>query len=61
MLDAQSLNRMWDEFSGEQISLHNKLKNTDKDNNDLNKELSLVNSILTNLIKLRNLRNKKID
>jgi hypothetical protein len=61
MLDAQSLNRMWDEFSTEQISLHNKLKNTDKDNNDLNKELSLVNSILTNLIKLRNLRNKKLD
>lgn len=61
MLDTQALNRLWDELSQEQLSLHNQLKNSEKDNNDLQKQLSLVNSLMTNLVKLRNLRNKKLD
>lgn len=61
MFDTQELNRLWSDFSQEQISLHNQIKNADKDNNDLNKQLNLINSILTNLIKLRNLRSKKIE
>lgn len=61
MLDTQALNRLWDELSQEQLSLHNQIKNSEKDNNDLQKQLSLVNSLMTNLVKLRNLRNKKLD
>jgi hypothetical protein len=61
MLDTQALNRLWDELSQEQLSLHNQLKNSEKDNSDLQKQLSLVNGLMTNLVKLRNLRNKKLD
>jgi hypothetical protein len=61
MLDTNSLNHLWSDLSQEQISLHNQLKNSEKDNNDLNKQLSLVNGLMINLVKLRNLRNKKLD
>lgn len=61
MLDTQELNRLWSDLSNEQISLHNKIKNSEKDNGDLNKQLNLVNALMTNLVKLRNLKNKKLE
>ncbi len=61
MFDTQSLNRLWSDLSQEQISLHNQIKNSEKDNSDLQKQLNLVNALMTNLVKLRNIRNKKLD
>ena len=61
MLDTQALNRLWDDLSQDQISLHNQIKNCEKDNSDLQKQLNLVNALMTNLVKLRNIRNKKLD
>lgn len=61
MLDAQELNRLWSDLSQEQINLHNQIKNSEKDNADLNKQLTIVNALMTNLVKLRNIRNKKLD
>jgi hypothetical protein len=61
MLDTQALNRLWDDLSQDQISLHNQIKNCEKDNNDLQKQLTLVNALMNNLVKLRNIRNKKLD
>jgi hypothetical protein len=61
MLDTNSLNHLWSDLSQEQISLHNQIKNSEKDNNDLNKQLTIVNALMSNIIKFRNLKNKKLE
>jgi hypothetical protein len=61
MLDTQALNRLWDDLSQDQISLHNQIKNSEKDNIDLQKQLTIVNALMNNLVKLRNIRNKKLE
>jgi hypothetical protein len=61
MLDTQSLNRLLDDLSKEQLSLYNQLKNSEKDNINLNKQLTIVNTLMTNIIKFRNLKTKKLE
>ena len=62
-LTEQSLNQIYDVFSKEQMSLMNTIK-TDKDIEDkrekeLHKKLTLLNTIMISILRLRNLLKKQ--
>ena len=62
-LNENSLNNMYDVFSKEQMSCLNTIK-TDKDTDDkkekeLHKKMSLLNTIMISILRLRNLRKKE--
>ena len=62
-LNEQSLNNIYDLFSKEQMSLMNTIK-TDKDIEDkrekeLHKKMSLINTIMINTLRYRNLLKKQ--
>ena len=57
-LGESQLNRMYDDFTKEQMKLMADLKNGDDmmKAKDLHKQLSLLNSITISILRLRNLR-----
>jgi hypothetical protein len=62
-LTETNLNNIYDVFSKEQMSLMNSMK-TDKDADDkkekgLHKKLTLLNTIMISILRLRNLRKKE--
>lgn len=62
-LNEQSINNMYDIFSKEQLSCLNSLK-TDKDSDDkreksIQKKLTLLNTLMMSILRLRNLLKKE--
>jgi len=62
-ITEQSLNKMWEDFSKEQMRLMSDIK-TGKDEGeekDIHKQLTQINAIMMGLIRLRNIKKKKSD
>ena len=62
-MGEQSLNRIYEDFSKEQIRLMNDIKNggdLGKDK-DIQKQITMINTITINIIRFRNLRKQLID
>lgn len=57
-INEQYLNRSYDEYQKEQMKLMNDLKNDTQleDSKDIQKQLSLLNTITINILRFRNLR-----
>jgi hypothetical protein len=59
----QNLNQVYDLFSKEQMSLMNTIKTSteleDKREKSVQKQLSLLNTIIISILRLRNLRKKQ--
>ena len=62
-LTEQSLNQMYDLFSKEQMNCLNTIKTSseieEKREKNIQKQLSLLNTILISVLRLRNLRKKE--
>ena len=62
-LGEQSLNRIYEDFSKEQMRLMNDIKNGGdlaKDK-DIQKQITMINTITINIIRFRNLRKQIVD
>lgn len=62
-MGEQSLNRIYEDFSKEQIKLMNDIKNggdLGKDK-DIQKQITMINTITINIIRFRNLRKQIVD
>lgn len=63
-LTEQSLNQMYDLFSKEQLNHMNTIKISteleDKKEKSIQKQLTLLNTILISILRLRNLKKKEI-
>jgi len=62
-MGEQSLNRIYEDFSKEQMRLMNDIKNggdLGKDK-DIQKQITMINTITINIIRFRNLRKQLID
>jgi len=62
-ITEQSLNKIWEDFSKEQMRLMGDIK-TGKDEaeeKDIHKQLTQINAIMMGLIRLRNIKKKKSD
>lgn len=57
-INEQYLNRSYDEYQKEQMKLMNDLKNDTQleDSKDIQKQLSILNTITINILRFRNLR-----
>jgi hypothetical protein len=57
------LNRCWEDFSREQMKLMTDIKTgkEDKEEKKLQRELTLINTIMISLMRLRNLKKKETD
>lgn len=56
-LNEQYLNRSYDEYQKEQMKLMNEFKNeTQECDKDIQKQLTLLNTITMNILRFRNLR-----
>lgn len=62
-ITEQYLNKIWEDFSKEQMRLMNDIK-TGKDEGeekDIHKQLTQINAIMMATIRLRNIKKKKSD
>jgi hypothetical protein len=62
-ITEQSLNKIWEDFSKEQMRLMSDIK-TGKDEGaekDIYKQLTQINAIMVAVIRLRNIKKKKAD
>jgi hypothetical protein len=62
-MTEQNLSRHYEDFSKEASRLMNELKNSKEHNEerDIQKQLTIVQSISTNIIRLRNIKKKAKD
>jgi hypothetical protein len=62
-ITEQSLNKMWEDFSKEQLRLMGDIKTgkEEGEEKDIHKQLTQINAIMMGLIRLRNLKKKKSD
>ena len=62
-INENYLNRCWEDFSREQMKLMTDIKTgkAEKEEKKLQRELTLLNSIMISLMRLRNLRKKEAD
>ena len=63
-LGESQLNRMYEEFTKEQTKLQTELRNGGEDTSkekDTQKQLTLLNTLATNIIRLRNLRKQILE
>jgi hypothetical protein len=59
-LNEQYLNRSYDDFQKEQMKLLNDFKNdTQAEDKDIQKQITLLNTITINILRFRNLRKTK--
>jgi hypothetical protein len=63
-LNESYLNRCWDEFSREQMKIMGEMKNGGKDVKEekkMHQQLTLLNNICINIMRLRNLKKKETE
>jgi hypothetical protein len=63
-ITEQYLNGIYDNFQREQLKLMNEMKNNSNDNikeKDITKQITFINAINMNIMRLRNLRKSMAD
>lgn len=64
MFNENYLNRCWEEFSKEQMRLMGEMKNGNKEPKEdkvMQQQLTLLNNITMNIMRLRNLKKKESE
>lgn len=60
-ITTQYLDKVYEDLQKEQFRLLTDMKNSSDDKKDVTKQISMINNISVNVIRLRNIRKKTID
>ena len=60
-LGEQQLNRMYEDFQKEQMRLMTEIKNGSGEEKDITKQITMINTININILRLRNLRKQILE
>ena len=60
-ITTQYLDKIYEDLQKEQFRLLTDMKNSSDDKKDVTKQITIINNISVNVIRLRNIRKKPID